>query len=168
MTLYHVHHLIEFNGANRIRTKKTIRLSVKKHAEAHKKLWMKHGHWKDYLAWKGLSGQYNKQDIVLFKLREAGKYTSSKYNQGRVHSDETKNRMRLAKLGKHRSKESCEKQSSTCSKREYIITDSDNKKYIIRNLKKWSIERNLSSGHMFNLLNNKINFYKGYKVQLNI
>ncbi len=167
MTLYHVHHLIEFNGADRIRTKKTIRLSVTKHAEAHRRLYVKYGHWKDYVAWKGLSGQMKQEDIILFKLREAGRYTSSRYNWGRKHSIETKEKMRIAKLGKSRSKKSCDKQSTTNSKREYMITDSNNKKYVIRNLKKWSIERNLSSGNMFNLFNGKINFYKGYNIQLN-
>ena len=39
-----------------------VRLSIKKHAQAHKKLYEEHGCWQDYVAWKALSGQMTMEE----------------------------------------------------------------------------------------------------------
>lgn len=41
-----------------------IELTVEEHAEAHKDLFENYGHWQDKIAWKALSGQIGKEEIV--------------------------------------------------------------------------------------------------------
>lgn len=48
-------------------------LTVEEHAEAHRKLYEKHGHFQDLLAWKGLSGQIGKEELIRQHLSESGK-----------------------------------------------------------------------------------------------
>jgi len=47
-----------------------ISLTVEEHAEEHKKLWEKYGHWQDKIAWKTLSGQISVQEARLSMLKE--------------------------------------------------------------------------------------------------
>jgi hypothetical protein len=58
-------------------------LTVEEHAEAHRKLYEKHGKFEDYLAWKGLIGQISKQDILKEIYRKNGK-NWSKNNIGKT------------------------------------------------------------------------------------
>ena len=48
-------------------------LTVEEHAEKHRILFEKYGHWEDEIAWKGLSGQIGKEEIIRRVLSEAGK-----------------------------------------------------------------------------------------------
>jgi hypothetical protein len=48
-----------------------IELTVAEHAEAHRKLYEEHGKKEDYLAWKGLSGEIGKEQII-HEMRKAG------------------------------------------------------------------------------------------------
>lgn len=41
-----------------------IQLSVEEHAEAHHKLYEEYGYIQDYLAWKGLTGCIDKEEII--------------------------------------------------------------------------------------------------------
>lgn len=41
-----------------------IELTIEEHAEAHRKLYEEHGHIQDYLAWKGLNGCIDKEEII--------------------------------------------------------------------------------------------------------
>ena len=41
-----------------------VSLTVEEHAQAHRKLYEEHGHWQDYVAWKGLSGQISTQEAI--------------------------------------------------------------------------------------------------------
>lgn len=41
-----------------------IELSIEDHAEAHHKLYEEHGYIEDYLAWKGLTGCIDKEEII--------------------------------------------------------------------------------------------------------
>ena len=164
MTLYHNHHLIEFNNGERLRTNKIIKISLKEHGEAHKQLYLKYNHWKDYVAWKALTGQLTTEEINKIKFREAGKRTSALYNTGRIHTKETREKIRQARLGKKRSLESCLKQSKTKSVKEYTITTPEGKKIEITNLKQWSINNGLYPGSMWNVIAGRIKHHKGYKV----
>lgn len=55
-----------------------VELTVEEHADAHKKLYEKHGLWQDYLAWKCLSGQISKQEIQKIKSYQGGILTPKK------------------------------------------------------------------------------------------
>lgn len=41
-----------------------IELTIEEHAEAHRILYEKYGKWQDYYAWKGLSGQIGREEIL--------------------------------------------------------------------------------------------------------
>jgi hypothetical protein len=49
------------------------KLTPSEHAEAHRKLYEKHGKIEDYLAWKGLEGFIGKEDIIKSLMTENGK-----------------------------------------------------------------------------------------------
>lgn len=50
-----------------------VELTIEEHAEAHRILFEKYGKIEDYWAWKGLSGQIGKEDILLEISKENGK-----------------------------------------------------------------------------------------------
>ena len=50
-----------------------IELTIEEHAEAHKVLFEEYGNWQDYLAWKGLSGQISKDEILIEIYKQNGK-----------------------------------------------------------------------------------------------
>ena len=52
-----------------------VELTVEEHAQAHKDLFDKFGHWQDNIAWKALSGQIENNDIIreVQKLTHLGK-----------------------------------------------------------------------------------------------
>jgi hypothetical protein len=76
-------------------------LSIEDHAEAHRLLWEKHGHWQDKVAWCALSGHIGKEEII----HEIHK----NMNKGRIPSDETREKMSAAKRGRKITKEHAEK-----------------------------------------------------------
>ena len=55
-----------------------IELIIEDHAEAHKILYMKYGKWQDRVAWKSLSGQIGKEEILKEVLSNAGKEGAKK------------------------------------------------------------------------------------------
>ena len=61
----HKHHKIIFKNGQRIRTNELVEYTVEEHAAEHKRLWEKGKHWKDYVAWQGLSGQINRRFEVV-------------------------------------------------------------------------------------------------------
>lgn len=73
-TIYHKHHIIPqyLNSICPI-AQITIPLTVKEHAEAHRKLYEKHGRWQDKCAWLSLSGKIDTEEIRVMKAREANK-----------------------------------------------------------------------------------------------
>lgn len=79
-------------------------MTVEEHAEAHKKLWEQHGRWQDKIAWKALSGQIGKEEIILEIIKNA--------NTNREIKEETKNKIRLFNLGKKHSEETKKKMSA--------------------------------------------------------
>ena len=67
-----------------------VELTVEEHAEAHRKLWEQYGNIKDYCAWKGLSGQIGKEEIIRLLMDPTG----------RVHTEETKQKISQSHKGK--------------------------------------------------------------------
>ena len=71
-----------------------IELTVEGHAEAHRKLFEEHGHWQDELAWKGLAGMIDHQEVIKQKLIMAGKSI-----KGIKRSEETKKKISQNNVG---------------------------------------------------------------------
>ena len=71
--IYHNHHKIPKHMGGSNDPENIIKLTPRQHALAHKKLYEEHGKQEDYLAWKGLSGQLGKEEILSLKWALGGK-----------------------------------------------------------------------------------------------
>ena len=69
----HMHHIVPKHMGGTDDPSNLIELTVEEHAEAHRVLYEKYGHWEDKLAWQGLAGLINKQELVKQMLHEAAK-----------------------------------------------------------------------------------------------
>ena len=87
MTIYHKHHIIpkHMGGSDDPSNLKTI--TVAEHAEEHRLLYEQHGHWQDFLAWKGLSGMLSHEEIIIEAMK------NKRTNKGMSISQEHKERL---------------------------------------------------------------------------
>jgi len=86
----HKHHIVPRHMGGTDDPSNLIELTVEEHAEAHRELWEQYGNIKDYCAWKGLEGTIGKEEIVRLLMDPTG----------RVHTEETKQKMSEAHKGK--------------------------------------------------------------------
>jgi hypothetical protein len=86
----HKHHIVPRHMGGTDDPSNLIELTVEEHAEAHRKLYEEHGHIEDYCAWKGLSGQIGKEEIIRLLMDPTG----------RVHTEETKQKISEAHKGR--------------------------------------------------------------------
>ena len=96
----HKHHIIPKHMGGSDDPSNLILLTVEEHAEAHRLLFEKYGHWQDKVAWKALSGILPKQEIIKEIQKNA--------NKGRIPSAETREKMAMAKRGRKLSKKHAE------------------------------------------------------------
>ena len=68
--MIHKHHIIPKHMGGSDDSSNLVSLTVEQHAEEHRKLWEKYGHWQDKIAWKTLSGQISIQEAKLMMLKE--------------------------------------------------------------------------------------------------
>lgn len=104
----HKHHIIPKHMGGNDLPENLILLTVEEHANAHKELYEKYGLIEDYLAWKGLSGQISKKDILRRIYSENGKVQGPKNkgnpapNKGIPMSEEQKQKLRKPKTEEHK------------------------------------------------------------------
>jgi len=170
----HKHHIIPRHMGGTDEPSNIVELTLKEHVEAHKELYEKHGRWQDRVAYQMLSGQIGKEEMIMEI------YKNRKTRLGAVLSDETKEKIRMAKKGKKLSEEHKNKiaKGRTGQKqpqsqkdkvaeklsREYMITDPQGNIHHIKNLRKFCTENNLDQGNMTKVSNGKkgYNQHKGY------
>jgi len=95
--IYHTHHIIPKHMGGTDDPSNLIKLTIEEHADAHKKLWEKHGHWQDEMAYKGLLGLLTCDEVKL----NAGKLANigNKNALGKKWSEESKQKMKGNKNG---------------------------------------------------------------------
>ena len=72
----HLHHVIPKHMGGTDDESNLVELTIEEHAEAHRLLYEQHGHWQDKLAWKGLSGQIGREEILAMR-RDHGLRTNN-------------------------------------------------------------------------------------------
>ena len=170
----HKHHIIKCVNGKRIRTDETIDIDIKEHARRHKINYDKWGFREDYLAWKGLTGQWPKEKIIqeIYKM-------NGKRNAHHMHTKQAIEKMRKTKQGSKLTKEhratiaksmigrvvsKAHRQKTADSKsKEYVITY-QGKTFEIKNLLDFCRKKKLDQGNMTKVAQKKINSHKGYMV----
>ena len=70
-----------------------VELTIEQHAEAHRVLWEQYGKREDFLAWKSLSKQIDKEEIQQIRSSIGGKN-----NRGKQKTDDHRNKIRESLL----------------------------------------------------------------------
>jgi len=94
----HKHHIIPKHMGGTDEPSNLVYLSVKDHAEAHRKLYLNHGKIEDYVAWKSLLKQIGKEQIFIQTSSIGGLN-----NKGKPKSEEHKRKISLANSKKRKS-----------------------------------------------------------------
>ena len=102
--IYHKHHIIPKHMGGTDDPSNLVTLTIEEHAEAHRILFEKYGRWEDELAWKGLSEQISKDEILYRTYaNKLGKKRPQEVTdkivakqKGQKRSEEAKARMREA------------------------------------------------------------------------
>lgn len=69
----HKHHIIPKHLGGSDTAENIVELSIEEHADAHKCLYELHGHWQDFIAWKGLSGLLTSDECNFLAIKEGGR-----------------------------------------------------------------------------------------------
>ena len=171
----HKHHIIPKHAGGTDNPSNIVYLTVKQHAEAHKKLFKKYGRWQDKLAYEGLSGQIGKEEIIqeIYKnrknrtgaiLSEETKLKISMTKKGKKASIETRNKISQSLMG-HKQPESQKIKVAKALSKDHIITDPKGKTFTITNLNAFARQNNLDQGNLTKVAQGKIRQHKGYKVR---
>ena len=169
----HKHHIVPKHVGGTDDPSNIAYLTIKQHAEAHKKLYNKYGRWQDKLAYEGLSGQIGKEEII----QEI--YKNRKNRTGAILSEETKQKMRNKMKGRkltpeHKAKisplgrkqpESQKIKIAKALSKDHIITDPKGKTFTITNLNEFARQNKLDQGNLTKVAQGKLKQHKGYKVR---
>jgi hypothetical protein len=123
--IYHKHHIIPKHMGGTDDPSNLVSLTIEEHAEAHRLLFEQYGRWEDELAWKGLTEQISKDEILRRTFaNQLGKKRPQEVTdkivakqKGQKRSEETKARMREAN-----------KTRDTSNIGKYVRTDEHKKK----------------------------------------
>lgn len=157
----HKHHIIPKHMGGSDEPSNLILLTVEEHAEAHRLLFEKYGFKEDELAWKGLLGLIDKEEMA----RELCSLNGKKW-LGKKHSIETRKKMSKVHIGNTYSKgipkstEHRKKLSQAKLKTWKIITPTGNE-IITNNLPNFCKENNLNQCKMTNVKKSGY-LHKGY------
>jgi hypothetical protein len=171
--MIHKHHVIKFKDGKRIRTNTLVKYTIEEHAKEHKRLWKLGGHWKDELAYKGLSGLIGKEEM----LREVHKHNAEN-RIGKKHKGDLsrfahwtgkkmslEHRKNIAKAGIGRPQSDHQKQvTRELRQKAYTITDPKGNTFDIVNLLEFSRQNKLDQGNLTKVAQHKSTQHKGYKV----
>ena len=94
----HIHHIIPRHMGGNDHPSNLIELSIAEHAEAHRLLYEKYGCWQDKVAWQGLLGLIDHEDIIqeMYNARKG----KGNFFYGKKHTEETKQKISSSNKGK--------------------------------------------------------------------
>ena len=92
--IYHIHHIVPKHMGGTDDKNNLQKLTIKQHADAHKKLYEQHGHWQDKVAYETLSGQHDRKESIR-KVRIAS--NKNRWNDP-IWAAKTKKKMRESAL----------------------------------------------------------------------
>ena len=143
MALKHKHHIIPVHMGGSDDPSNMIDLTVEEHAEEHRKLYEAYGRWQDYLAWCGLSGRMNKEEIIRYKISKThkGKKLSEEHIKILVEKGKKLTGNNNPMFGKTLSLESRKKISE--ANKNKIISEETRKKMSIASAKKKHTEKTI-------------------------
>lgn len=98
--ILHKHHIIPRHAGGDDSPSNLVFLTIEEHAEAHRILYEQYNRQEDYLAWRGLSGQIGKDEMI----REKCSLNSSRPGKrntfyGMKHTEETKQKISAKRKG---------------------------------------------------------------------
>lgn len=117
----HTHHIIPRHAGGSDDPSNLVELTITEHAEAHKKLYEEYGKEEDKLAWLGLAGMIDKEEIIRqqcslaakkgnigrkrpdlaeYNIGEGRKYNGGGWNKGIPRTEEEKKLMSERRKGK--------------------------------------------------------------------
>ena len=107
----HKHHIVPKHLGGTDELSNIIEVSITQHAMWHYASWCLHKKREDFIAWKGLSGQYNKQEVIrevqLLGASKGGKTSGNKHretgfiqNLGRIYGPLNKGSEHCRKNGR--------------------------------------------------------------------
>lgn len=134
-------------------------LTIKQHANAHKILYERYGHWQDKVAWMGLSGIKSHDECLRMSFSEGGK-------KGAKISNETQGINRVRK--KHRKHKKIRSDSKLWGNQhtavKYNIICPDGIKIEVIGLSKWCRDNNLNFKAFHKAVVQRKSSHKGYKL----
>lgn len=83
----HMHHIIPKHMGGTDDKDNLVELTIEEHAEAHRVLYEKYGHWQDKLAWQGLLGLLASDECRFIAMSEGAIKGSAIRNGGFKYSD---------------------------------------------------------------------------------
>ena len=114
-----MHHIVPKHIGGTDDSSNLIELTIEEHAEAHKKLYEEHNRIEDWYAWKGLSRQMNKEEILEGLFKENGRKTGlankgrTAWNKGKKMSEEFRETLRNSPKVKPPSRKGAEHSEET-------------------------------------------------------
>lgn len=138
-----------------------VLLTVEEHAEAHRLLFEKYGLKQDELAWKGLLGLIDKEEMA----RELASLNGKKW-LGRKHTAETREKMSKVHTGNKYSKgipksEEHRKKLAEKKLKKWKVINPKGEEFMVYNLPVFCKEKNLTQSKMTNVKKSGY-LHKGY------
>jgi hypothetical protein len=164
----HKHHIIPKHMGGTDEASNLIELTIEEHAKAHEKLYEQHGHWQDYLAWKGLLGLISHDECVYISISEGGKKGATKTNQmwKEKWKDPIERELRLQKFKKTMiEKNHWKSGADNYAAKEYIIMHPDGFTETTKSLKTWCEKKGFNHNTLHKACISRKQPYKGYIIK---
>jgi len=168
----HKHHIIPRHIGGTDDPENIVELTIEEHSVAHRKLYEEHGRWEDMLAWKGLSGQIGKDELIqeMYKWRKGHlgiKHTGDlrrfgMANKGVKHTEEHNKKISESLMG-HVQPQNQKDLVADANSMKWVVETPEGNKERVYNLNEFARKHNLGTAWQGNAIRNGHSL--GYRVQ---